>query len=106
MEMPQLVIGANLIKNPKAKPLVLNMPPPPSISFGDSKYDGHGHSGYGGGYQYAAGSAHTESIKTSPSNEYGLDLKAYSSDRYQNIMHPSNSVAQQQALPPPPPPQA
>ncbi|KAH9529875.1 uncharacterized protein LOC124491529 [Dermatophagoides farinae] len=107
MEMPQLVIGANLIKNPKAKPLVLNMPPPPSISFGDSKYDGgaYGHAGYSGGYQYAAsGSAQTENVKTSPSNnnEYGMDLKAYSSDQYQNMMHPSAGASV--SVPPPPPP--
>ncbi|XP_027195896.2 uncharacterized protein LOC113790427 [Dermatophagoides pteronyssinus] len=109
MEMPQLVIGANLIKNPKAKPLVLNMPPPPSISFGDSKYDGGGYSAppsYGGGYQYAGSTQTTDSIKTSASsaNEYGLDLKAYSSDQYQNMMHPSASVAQPPPLSPLPPP--
>ncbi|KPM07374.1 hypothetical protein QR98_0058660 [Sarcoptes scabiei] len=43
--MPQLIIGANLIKNPKAKPLTINLPPPPSISFGDS-----GGNKYGGGW--------------------------------------------------------
>lgn len=81
-EMPQLVIGANLIKNPKAKPLVLNMPPPPSISFGE----GYSSKSYGSSYGYAASSSQTH--QTATPNEYNVDLKPFSSESYQMAQLP------------------
>lgn len=43
IQMPKMTIKANFIKQPYAKPLELALPPPPSITFGDS-------GGYGKGY--------------------------------------------------------
>ena len=49
IELPQLSIGAHVVRKPNAKPITVQMPPLPSISFGDGSGGGDGGGGGGGG---------------------------------------------------------
>ncbi len=57
MQMPQVTIKANFLKKPYAKPLEVELPPPPQISFGEPEHDnyGGGGGGYGGGGGHGGG---------------------------------------------------
>lgn len=97
LELPQLTIGANLIKRPDAKPLTIQLPPLPQLSFGDSGGGGGGYGGAatytqgGGGYegdQFSSGTQNHQKavrmekkVETVESNkpEMASDMRAYGS---------------------------
>jgi hypothetical protein len=75
MQMPQVTIKANFLKKPYAKPLEVELPPPPQISFGEPEHDkyGGGGGGYGGG-GYGG-----------PSHEYGGGGDSYGAKSEVNL---------------------
>ncbi|XP_054164773.1 heterogeneous nuclear ribonucleoprotein U-like protein 1 [Oppia nitens] len=79
MNMPQVTIKANFLKKPYAKPLEVNLPPPPQISFGEpesySSYGGGGGGGSSGGYGGSGGSYGNDQYGSKPEVNFHKTIK-------------------------------
>ncbi|KAH9407272.1 hypothetical protein TYRP_012822 [Tyrophagus putrescentiae] len=78
MEVPQVSIKANFLRQPNAKPLELDLPPPPQISFGDNGDNGYGGGG-GGGYGGGGGGGYGGGGGgySQPQMQYGPPMEQY-----------------------------